>query len=107
MRGDLLRPMRVWAYPRRMAEPLTVLREQLAAQRRDGLTFDVAWNTAHAAALAAARQPERSAWADVLYATQPAWERAWERRPLTRREAALVAVASDGERDQPVEQRRH
>jgi hypothetical protein len=74
--------------------PASVLREQLATARREGLDFDAAWPAALAVALAAMPQSRvRSEWARALADIAPVWRRAFERRPATGSEAAMVLLA--------------
>jgi len=79
--------------------PVELLGHVLAAERRsDSSSFDDAWQSAVARARRRRRRRFR-AWQDALASTRPAWEAAWERRPATRAERALHAVATDGERE--------
>lgn len=79
--------------------PAQVLREQLASARRRGGAFESAWPAALGAALAAVSTPwDRREWSIVFGETVEAWRSAWERRPASRCERALQAVADDPER---------
>jgi len=70
----------------------------LAAERRTGTSFAVAWPAAVGQVLADAVGVELEAWRAALTETRPAWAAAWERRPATRAQRALAAVADDPER---------
>jgi hypothetical protein len=79
--------------PMRPTEPLEVLREELAAARRRGETFEQAFPAARYLALEAATPAERSQWVTVLYETREAWMLAYDRRPIgTTFSAELVGV---------------
>ena len=75
--------------------PPEVLRERLAAARRDGVGFDEAWPVALAAAVNVVRW-EREEWIDALLGTVEAWRAAWERRDATGREQALAVFVRPG-----------
>ncbi len=77
-----------------MAPPV-VLRERLAAARRDGVSFDEAWPLALAAAVNAV-QWEREEWIDALSGTIETWRAAWERRDVSRTERAVLALVRPG-----------
>lgn len=80
--------------------PAQVLVAQLAAARRRGKSFEVAWPDALAAALAAVHgNAERAEWAAVLGGMVEVWRGAFERRPAGRRQRALAAVAADPDRE--------
>lgn len=69
--------------------PAAVLVEQLAAARREGISFSAAWPSALEAALAAApNRWERSAWATVLGGMVGTWRSAFDREPAPSRERA-------------------
>ena len=81
----------------RMARtPPETLVELLAAARRDGATFDDSWPEALQQAVAG--QEDAQGWRDALAATADAWAVCWARRPASRPERALAAVARDDER---------
>jgi hypothetical protein len=84
-----------------------VLLEALAAERRAGADFAAVWSDAVARAIAVAPHGERTDWLAALTSTRAGWQAAWDGQPLTDAQAALMAVAADDERDQPVEPRRH
>ncbi len=85
--------------------PAAVLVEQLAAARREGVTFERAWPDALAAALTVVQTKwERSEWANVLGGMVEVWRDAFERVPASRHERALAAVAQDPDR-QPMPDR--
>ena len=75
--------------------PPVELREQLAAARRTGVSFDEAWPGALEAALSAARW-ERAEWLEVLSGMVEAWRAGWERRLATRPEQALAVLVMPG-----------
>jgi hypothetical protein len=80
--------------------PATVLVEQLAAARREGVTFEQAFPDAVAAALAVVQTKwERSEWASVLGGMVATWRDAFERVPAGRCEQALAAIAADPDRE--------
>ena len=68
---------------------LEKLRESLIASRNAGREWPAAWRVACRTALEGTRGRERSEWTSAIYATQPAWERAYERAELDVRGAAL------------------
>ena len=76
----------------------TILLEQLAAARRQGVTFAAAWPPALGTAIATARPLERDDWSAVLVGTIDTWRAAFEEQPASRRERALAIVAVDPER---------
>jgi hypothetical protein len=71
--------------------PTLELREQLAAARRAGASFDEAWPGALKAAVNASRW-ERAEWLEALSGTAEAWRAGWERQPATRPERALAML---------------
>ena len=74
--------------------PAATLLEELARARRAGQEFEQAWSEALPIALAhALDREERTSWAEVLGGMVEAWRRAWERRPASGHERALVLVA--------------
>jgi hypothetical protein len=75
--------------------PPVVLRDRLAAARRDGMSFDEAWPVALAAAVSAV-QWEREEWIDALSGTVEAWRAAWERRDASRTDRALLVIVRPG-----------
>ncbi len=79
----------------RAVTPATELGRLLAAARRAGRAFDVAWESAAAGAVAGLCGDERADWRAALDSTRDAWGAAWERRPPTRAERALHVVAGD------------
>ena len=96
------------APPRRYAPPIEQLVLLLRDARERGLTFPEAWaealrpdlpivmSNARSAPVTALRWPtdktEREAWRDALSSSKETWERAYEERPVTRSEAALVLL---------------
>jgi hypothetical protein len=78
--------------------PAVRLAQDLADARRRGETFADAWTVAVKRATAGLRTDERTAWKGALADTRPAWLAAWERRPASVPERALLAVAADPER---------
>jgi hypothetical protein len=91
---------------RRVTSPAARLVELLADARRAGEPFAVAWPAALQRALAGA--DDADAWCEALQATSEAWAAAWERRPTSRAQRALMAVADDPDRvmlddDEPAE----
>jgi hypothetical protein len=70
------------------------VREALAEHRRTGLPFGAAWT----AALAALPAAERDEWFEALQDTAGSWKAAYQHRPATRAELALLA-AGDPERE--------
>jgi predicted nucleic acid-binding Zn ribbon protein len=74
--------------------PPEVLRERLAAARRDGVGFDEAWPVALAAAVNTAW--ERDEWRDILSCMVETWRAAWERRDATGAERAVLALVMPG-----------
>lgn len=81
-----------------MVSPAAVLLAHLAAARRRGEAFEVAWPAAVAAALRVAPRDECEAWHDALAGTLSSWHEAWLRHPPTRAERALRSVAEDPDR---------
>ncbi len=82
--------------------PAARLGEELAAARRRGETFAVAWPAALAAALACARGPrEHAEWGDVFRDLRSVWCQAFERRGSGRGLGGLLTE----DHDQPVEER--
>jgi|HubBroStandDraft_6_1064221.scaffolds.fasta_scaffold314015_2 hypothetical protein len=75
--------------------PPVELREQLAAARRAGASFDEAWPGALKAAVSAS-QWERAEWLEVLSGTVRAWRAGWERQLATRPERALAMLVMPG-----------
>jgi predicted nucleic acid-binding Zn ribbon protein len=75
--------------------PTVELREQLAAARRAGASFDEAWPGALKAAVNAS-QWERKDWLEALSGTVQAWRAGWERQPATRPERALAMLVMPG-----------
>lgn len=61
--------------------PARVLAERLIELRRLGLDFDLAWEYAKPAALAAGGGKHSREWAAVLDAARPEFEAAWHGRP--------------------------
>lgn len=96
---------------RRYPPPITQLVELLAAARVRGLAFDEAWSEALRPGLSIVMsnavnppatalrwptdKPEREAWRAALTGSRPYWQRAYERRPVTAPERALVALADE------------
>jgi hypothetical protein len=78
--------------------PAEQLGQILADARRAGDPFETAWPAALSAAVSGQATPDRAAWLAALQATRVAWRAAWERRPPTRAQCALAAVADDEER---------
>jgi hypothetical protein len=74
---------------------LAVLFEALAAARRSGVPFDVAWEAASVEALGASCEP--ADWRPVLESTEESWRRAYDRMPPTRCERALSLLGWDAE----------
>lgn len=82
------------------SNPAAVLVEQLAAARREGVTFEQVFPDAMAAALTVVQTRwERSEWASVLGGMVEVWRDAFERGPASRRERALATVAQDPDRE--------
>ncbi len=79
--------------------PAASLGQSLMVARRHGVEFADAWEPAVARALADVKGDELSEWLDAFEDTRTAWMAAWERRPATRPERALLAVAEDPERE--------
>lgn len=77
--------------------PPEQLAELLTAARRAGEDFADAWKLVDQA-LAGAPRAERADWRAALEDTRSDWMAAWERRPATPAQRALVAVAVDPER---------
>lgn len=93
---------------KRYRSPHEQLIDSLAAARLDGLRFDEAWTRAMrpgpsivmtttkappaGAILWPTDSSERLAWMSVLASVRDEVRRAYERRPATRREAAVVAL---------------
>jgi predicted nucleic acid-binding Zn ribbon protein len=75
--------------------PPVELREQLAAARRAGVSFEEAWPGALESAVSAAWW-ERAEWLEVLSGMVEAWRAGWERRPATRPEQALAVLVMPG-----------
>jgi hypothetical protein len=75
--------------------PPVELREQLAAARRAGASFDQAWPGALKAAVNAS-QWERAEWLEALSGTVRAWRAGWERQLATRPERALAMLVMPG-----------
>jgi hypothetical protein len=80
-----------------MTPPERLVRD-LADARRRGEPFAEAWTVALKPALVGQRGDERAQWRAALADTRPAWLAAWERRPASVPERALLAVAQDPER---------
>jgi hypothetical protein len=78
-----------------MALPPVELREQLAAARRAGVSFDEAWPVALATAVGTTRW-EREEWQAALSGTVWAWRAAWEHRDASRPENALTMLVRPG-----------
>lgn len=77
--------------------PAAILAHDLAAARRRGEAFEEAWPGALSSALDAAQFPrERREWGDILGEMVATWRAAWERRPVSSPEAALLMLAVDG-----------
>ena len=84
------------------AAPAMVLVTQLADARRQGESFADAWPDALTEALACVgSSSERREWRDVLAGMTSTWRAAWERRPASAPEHAVVALAADPERTEP------
>ena len=75
--------------------PTVELREQLAAARRAGASFDEAWPSALKAAVNVS-QWERAEWLEALSGTVEAWRAGWERQPTTRPERAFAMLVMPG-----------
>jgi hypothetical protein len=75
--------------------PTVELREQLAAARRAGASFDEAWPGALETTVSAS-QWERAEWLEALSDTVEAWRAGWERQPTTRQERALAMLVMPG-----------
>jgi hypothetical protein len=71
------------------------LGQDLAAARRRGEPFESAWPVAVEHALVGQRGDERAQWRAALADTRPAWLAAFERRPATRAQRAVLALAPD------------
>ena len=74
-------------------EAIRALGADLSVRRAAGEPFEEAWEKARGAAVSdlAPHDREMTWWA--LFATQGAWERAYERRPPTPGEAAVARAA--------------
>jgi hypothetical protein len=83
-------------HPMNVAE---LLRQHLADARRRGEPFESAWPVASKRAVAGQRADERTLWRAALADTRPAWEAAFERRPATRAQVAVLAIAPDPDRE--------
>jgi hypothetical protein len=68
--------------------PPAILREQLAAARGVGASFDEAWPAALTVAVDAS-QWKRAEWREVLSGMIETWRAAWERRDVSGTEHAL------------------
>lgn len=95
----------------RYASPITQLVPLMADARRRGLEFEAAWeealrpgktivmSTTQGAPETALRWPtdktEREGWRVALKASREMWRRAYERRPATRSELAVAALAGE------------
>lgn len=81
-----------------MASPAVVLRDKLAAARRDGRGFDHAWHDAlpHATQ-AAIDRTERFRWSEAFESTRDAWRAAYLREEPTALEQAVALVGCDRE----------
>jgi hypothetical protein len=77
--------------------PAERLRQDLADAHRRGETFEAAWPVGVKRAVAGQRRDERDAWTTALHATRDAWATAFERRPATRAQVAVLAIATDPE----------
>jgi hypothetical protein len=75
--------------------PPVALREQLAAARRGGVSFDEAWPVALASAVSTV-QWEREEWRDVLSGMVETWRAGWERRESTGAERAVLELVLPG-----------
>ncbi len=75
--------------------PPVVLREQLAAARREGMSFDEAWPVALGSVLNTV-QWEREEWQDALASMVETWRAGWERRESTGAERAVLAIVMPG-----------
>ncbi|MGI8729952.1 MAG: hypothetical protein ACR2LK_08190 [Solirubrobacteraceae bacterium] len=82
-------------------DPAVRLAQDLADARRRGETFEVAWDEGVKRAVTGQRADERTAWRAALHATRGAWASAWERRPASVPERALLAIATDREAPEP------
>jgi hypothetical protein len=69
------------------------LGQDLHAARRAGAQFETAWPVAVKHALTGQRADERTAWKAALADTREAWLAAWERRPASVPERAVLALA--------------
>jgi hypothetical protein len=78
--------------------PAARLVDLLADARRSGQEFDAAWPCCVAEAVGGAAPRERDDWRVALDETAPAWAAAYARRPATRAQRALLAVAADPDR---------
>lgn len=74
------------------------LAQLLAQARADREEFHNAWALAVEQVLEGESGAEREDWRAALNATRDAWGAAWDRRPATRHQRGLVAVANDPER---------
>jgi len=81
--------------PTGRGRPPVVLREQLAAARRAGASFDEAWPGALMVAVNAVEW-ERAEWLEVLSELVDAWRAGWKRAPATRPERALAMLVLPG-----------
>jgi hypothetical protein len=78
----------------RTIRPAEVLREQLAIQRKAGLSFRLAWDLALREAMRVA-QTDRADWVEVFRWARPEFEAAYNGQPTP---AAEVIAALDGPR---------
>ncbi len=62
--------------------PAQALRAKLARMRAAGATFTAAWPAAVDCSLAHVARSERPQWESVCAQLRPAWEAAYERRPV-------------------------
>ena len=83
-----------------MAAPAAILAEQLAAARRAGESFEVAWPDALAAAIEVVPvKSERNEWARVFDGTVQTWREAFERVPAGKHERALSLLTDGSDRE--------
>ena len=74
--------------------PAAELGHALADARRAGDPFDTAWPVAVAIAVDTLQGKEHEGCTVALHSTRDAWLSAWERRPATNAQRALVAVTA-------------
>lgn len=88
-----------WRGILRSMTPAERLGRDLADARRRGEPFAEAWTVAVKHAIAGQRRDERTVWSAAFTETAEAWRAAWERRPATRAQVAVLAIATDPERE--------